>query len=331
LYFALGFSKDSATIPWLRARLKSHDAELICTDWLRGWEMTLSQPRGARWIDDRQAWTGFFLSVFRSNTELAAHHDLILYIPWSVDDQRVVDYYGEIRADAHASPVQLFLAAAFSRERAGQLDRSAEERLSGAVDALRSTDSGSEVLLTRGPEVATPEVVEWLIGQVETKRDSQPATPVQRALRRITFAVDVSGREDWETWYARNRGGQRVAWVRATLDQIDALVPDRTTEARDILRRYRLDWTGEPLLIPYLKKWVNIAGLRAEVACLISGRRMCFDYRGEIEPVVQIVIANSDPLPGSAKEALRSGGLLPIEQTWNSFVDEQFRGYVISP
>lgn len=323
LYYALGYVKDPTTIEWLRSKLKGPQAPVIREHWLDGWEETAQCPTLPKWLDCPERWCEFLSELCADGGEFESS-ELVLLVPWAVDDPNVHRFYRARVEGPNVTPEIIIREEGYLRVFGGSVVTAAE-----LADAIRLVEKrrGPQWFVDWPRSLTCEEVVPILISALGPGVEEADRAAIESLLAWLTFAQGVSGQAAWSAWYDQHRDQPRAVWVAATLDEIDALLPENVEEVRRLLATR---WgRNEPLLFPYLKKWSRYKALhKALLPYLHVWITLIHRYRDGLQPVADEILRQSrEELAASEMDGLllRWYGYIDAANTWEDFVGFNMR------
>jgi len=328
----LGFVRDPASIRWLRRRAGQEGYDAFLERWVIGWLhcVGITPYRAAATLDGEAEWSGFLRELYErdalSRSRLmrdgfgSSRLPLLLLLRGACHDRGTIEFFQRL-GSADTPLLELGAAAGYLMEHGCPIG---EERLRIAIERTRR--EGEDRSQLRAAELAPHGVfVPALLPHVGRSLDADGE--VQKTLRSITFCHWLSGRREWDAWYAVHGSESRQTWAchaAERVEQLIALDPLLASKELAILARGSVDVS----LLPWMGRWAVYRPLHDGVAFWVSQVYHPF-WRDYLEPIAEFVLQESGgDLSHDAREALREVGFLPgAETSWCDYARERGRAW----
>ena len=329
LYYCLGYVKDAESIPWLEEKLRRDDSSVIHEKWLRRWG---TYPRGAahsqlKWLEQPDRWAAFFREQAKRERDSERRLALLKALAGWFHDPQTIQFFLELEKATETEGETLLLTQLYLYQHKRPFDTA---RLSTAIAKVRSQLRRNEALIEYASELRHEAFLPWLISLLPeaSKTDSDDDSPdlgikaddVQFALEKITFRLDVVGRQGWQAWYEKHRSLGRETWLRQAAAEFEALAEKEPKKAHDFFEKAVYRWNDRAML-PYVQRWVKYRFLHSNLIGWINLSYHPF-WRADLQPLAeQVIEGDHRRLERWAQDIARDLDFIKNDETWESQFD----------
>lgn len=302
LYHALGRVKDPSTIDFIRKQLRGQHATYVRDNWLPGWGpyWGLRVPyQEVKWLTGAERWSVFFRAEVGETAKPDLRKRLLEAMYTFLHDRSTVEFFEHL-AQAEDTPAEeRLIAMAYLQQHRRPFDVA---RLAAAIGEMAAVEAPA---LPRYCHVMRHEAfIPWLLSETVEARDVRKGRSggwlpgelsrtrdLNLLMRRITFVRDVSGLEEWRSWYQEHREGRHSTWVDEAMRLFEKELEADPSRALSILRSEGPSWYG-PGLHHYVRRWLKHKELHLELVRWLA----CSDHpawREDLLPIAREILRES--------------------------------------
>ena len=316
LYATVGFVKDPASIPWLKAKLRASRQESIESTYLSGWQ---GDAGAWPWLTGRDQWIAFFISAFVGEADVDRQIEFLKPLT-SFDDDAVLAFF-KARRLLVQDPREIILVEGYLYQHGYAAEAA---RISAAIAKLRKSASNRDLLLRAAQELRHEAFVPYLIDTLNVQEQGiYPASfPSQDLLERITYRK-IEGEREWKAWYVKSRGETRAQWVAAAISDATTNLARDPDGAEEWFKWAVYRWNDLAALPFVQSKLLPRRELRSDMAGWIN---LTYSHwnREKLRPIAEVLVKNPNDLEDWAKRLLINREFLQRpdpKPTWAEYVN----------